>query len=111
QVCATYGGLNRITFLQNGGFSVQPMTLLPQRLADLNSYLMLFYTGIKRTASNVASSYVVGMAERAALLHKMRDCVDKSCEILNDGRDLIPFGQLLHEAWLAKRAVSDKVSN
>lgn len=111
QVCATYGGVNRVSFLQNGDFSVQPMTLLPERLVELNSHLMLFYTGIKRTASNVASSYVAGMAERASLLHKMRDCVDQSCEILNGKGDLIPFGKLLHEAWLAKRALSDKVSN
>src|SRR5258707_2704272 len=32
QVCATYGGVNRISFFQNGDFAVQPMTLLPGRL-------------------------------------------------------------------------------
>jgi D-glycero-alpha-D-manno-heptose-7-phosphate kinase len=111
QVCATYGGLNRITFLQNNDFTVQPMTLLPERFEELNSHLMLFYTGIKRTASDVASSYVASMEERAALLNKMRACVDESCEILNSGKSLIPFGELLHQAWLAKRALSDKVSN
>lgn len=111
QVCATYGGVNRISFFQNGDFAVQPMTLSPERLTELKSYLMLFYTGIKRTASDVASTYVASMADRAALLHKMRDCVDKSCEILNSGKSLIPFGELLHEAWMAKRALSDKVSN
>jgi D-glycero-alpha-D-manno-heptose-7-phosphate kinase len=111
QVCATYGGVNRISFFQNGDFAVQPMTLLPERLEELNSYLMLFYTGIKRTASDVASTYVTSMADRASLLHKMRDCVDKSCEILSSGKSLAPFGELLHEAWLAKRALSDKVSN
>ncbi|HXE41678.1 MAG TPA: hypothetical protein VN516_01545 [Candidatus Baltobacteraceae bacterium] len=111
QVCATYGGVNRVSFLQNNDFTVQPMTLLPERLAELNSHLMLFYTGIKRTAANIASSYATSMSERAALLNKMRECVDKSCEILSDGKDLIGFGKLLHEAWLAKRALSDKVSN
>ncbi len=29
QVCAAYGGLNRISFLPNGDFTVQPMTLTP----------------------------------------------------------------------------------
>jgi D-glycero-alpha-D-manno-heptose-7-phosphate kinase len=103
--------VNRINFMQNGDFSIHPMTLSPERLKELNSYLMLFYTGIKRTAANVASSYVAGMAGRAALLHKMRHCVDESCEILNGKGDLIPLGELLHEAWLAKRELSDKVSN
>src|ERR1017187_234042 len=65
QVCAAYGGLNKISFLQNGDFSVQPMTLARERLEELNSHLMLFYTGIKRTASDVASSYAAGMEERS----------------------------------------------
>jgi D-glycero-alpha-D-manno-heptose-7-phosphate kinase len=111
QVCAAYGGLNRISFLPNGDFTVQPMTLTPGRLAELSSHLMLFYTGIKRTASNVAASYVGGMADRAALLTRMRECVDESCAILNSRQDLAAFGELLHESWLAKRALSDKVSN
>src|SRR5271169_5922198 len=47
QVCAAYGGVNRISFLQNGDFTVQPMTLKQERLAELSSHLVLFYTGIK----------------------------------------------------------------
>jgi len=111
QVCAAYGGVNRISFLQNGGFTVQPMTLTQERLAELNSHLMLFYTGIKRTASEVASSFVAGMEERAALLTRMHNYVEQSCEILSSGRSLTAFGELLHQSWLAKRALSEKVSN
>lgn len=111
QVCAAYGGVNRINFLQNGDFSVQPMTLSRERLKELNSHLMLFYTGIRRTASEVASSYVTNMTGRAALLSKLRGYVDQSCDILNGKSDLTAFGELLHEAWLAKRALSNKVSN
>ncbi len=111
QVCAAYGGLNRISFLQNGEVVVQPMTLTHQRIAELTSHLMLFYTGIKRTAASVATSFVPGLTARTALLNKLRDCVDQGCEILNGTGDLAPFGELLHEAWLAKRDLSDKISN
>lgn len=111
QVSTAYGGVNKINFTQNGDFSVQPMTVLPERLEELNCHLMLFYTGIKRTAANVASSYVASMAERAAALHKLRQHVDASCEILNGKKSLIPFGELLHDAWQLKRSLSDKVSN
>lgn len=111
QVCAAYGGLNRISFLQNGEFSVQPMTLTNKRIEELNSYLMLFYTGIKRTAATVANSFVPSLADRSTLMGKMRVCVDKGCEILNGNGNLSPFGELLHEAWQAKRALSSKISN
>jgi len=111
QVCAAYGGVNRINFLQNGDFSVHPMTLPRERLEALNSYLMLFYTGIKRTASDVAGSYVAAMGDRADLLNQMRDYVEQSCAILNSNQDLTAFGELLHQAWLTKRGLSEKVSN
>ena len=111
QVCAAYGGVNKITFAQEPGFSIQPITLSSERLQELNSHLMLFYTGIKRTASDVASSYVADMESRAALLRRTRDYVDSACDLLASKQDLAPFGEMLHDAWLAKRALSDKVSN
>jgi D-glycero-alpha-D-manno-heptose-7-phosphate kinase len=111
QVCAAYGGFNRITFLTNGEFSVQPMTLTNERIDELNSCLMLFYTGIKRTAAEVATSFVPSLSARTALLNKMRDFVEKGHEILAGGGDLASFGELLHEAWLTKRSFSDKISN
>jgi D-glycero-alpha-D-manno-heptose-7-phosphate kinase len=111
QVCAAYGGVNRVSFLQNGEFSVQPLTLSHARLQELSAHLMLFYTGIKRTASDIASSYVDSMEERAVLLHKLHEYVEQSSTILGSQGDLRAFGELLHQAWLAKRALSDKVSN
>jgi D-glycero-alpha-D-manno-heptose-7-phosphate kinase len=111
QVCAAYGGLNQISFLPNGDFAVQPMTVSQTRLAELNAHLMLFYTGIKRTASNVASSYAVGLEAKADQLNRLREYVDRAVGILNRGEDLIRFGDLLHQTWLAKRELSDKVSN
>ena len=82
QVCAAYGGVNRIEFVPNGDVTVQPVTLSRERLRELNSYLMLFYTGIKRTASDVASSYVMNLGEKAAALIRFKGFVDESCAIL-----------------------------
>ena len=111
QVCAAYGGLNRINFLPSGDFSVQPMTLSQNRIGELNSHLMLFYTGIKRTASEVAATFVDGMEKRTKLLNRLRDSVEQSCALLNSRGDLRAFGELLHEAWLAKCELSDTISN
>lgn len=111
QVCAAYGGLNKINFLRSGDFSVQPMTLSRDRLDELNSHLMLFYTGIKRTASEIASTFVSGMEKQAKLLDRMKNNVEEGCAILNGRDDLRVFGELLHEAWLAKCKLSDKISN
>jgi D-glycero-alpha-D-manno-heptose-7-phosphate kinase len=111
QVLAAYGGFNHITFLPNGEISVRPVTLAPERMRELNSHLMLFYTGIKRTAADIAESYVNGIEERKRQLRIMKDLVEESIAVLNNGEDISGFGELLHEAWLAKRSMSSTVSN
>jgi D-glycero-alpha-D-manno-heptose-7-phosphate kinase len=111
QVCAAYGGFNHIVFFPNGEVSVRPLTVTRERLADLNSRLMLFYTGIKRTASDVASSYVNSLTARSEQLQKLKDLVERSVDMLAQGRDLDDFGRLLHEAWETKRSLSAKISN
>jgi D-glycero-alpha-D-manno-heptose-7-phosphate kinase len=111
QVLAAYGGLNHIQFHQNGEIIVTPITVGAERLAELGSHLMLFYTGIKRTASNIAQSFVSGIDDRRRQLRIMKDLVDESISIVAGDRDILEFGELLHEAWLAKRSLSASISN
>jgi D-glycero-alpha-D-manno-heptose-7-phosphate kinase len=111
QVLAAYGGLNHVSFQPGGDISVRPLTIASQRIRELNSHLMLFYTGIKRTASNIAETYVNGIDEHRRQLRIMRDLVEEGISILNGGQDITLFGELLNEAWQAKRSLSAKVSN
>ena len=111
QVLAAYGGLNHIVFHQNGEISVTPITVAAERMKELASHLMLFYTGIKRTASNIAESFVTGIDDRRRQLRVMKDLVDESISIISGDRDILEFGELLHEAWLAKRSLSASISN
>jgi D-glycero-alpha-D-manno-heptose-7-phosphate kinase len=80
-------------------------------VAELKAHLMLFYTGIARTAADVAKSYVADLESRRRQLRIMRELVDESIDILASGTDLRAFGDLLHEAWEAKRSLSARVSN
>jgi D-glycero-alpha-D-manno-heptose-7-phosphate kinase len=111
QVLAAYGGLNHVTFLANGGISVRPITIPPERLEELNLHLMLFYTGIQRTASQIAATYVTEIDVRRRQLRVIKDLVEEAIEILNGGRDIVGFGELLHEAWQVKRSLSAQVSS
>jgi D-glycero-alpha-D-manno-heptose-7-phosphate kinase len=111
QVLAAYGGLNYIVFHQNGQISVTPITVGADRIKELTSHLMLFYTGIRRTASNIAQSFVNGLDDRRRQLRIMKDLVDESIAIITCDRDIMEFGELLHEAWMAKRSLSANISN
>jgi D-glycero-alpha-D-manno-heptose-7-phosphate kinase len=111
QVLAAHGGLNHVTFQPNGEIAVRPVTIGAERMRELNSHLMLFYTGIKRTASTVAETYVNGIETRKRQLRIMKDLVDEALAVLNSRQDLDGFGELLNEAWQAKRSLSSSVSN
>jgi D-glycero-alpha-D-manno-heptose-7-phosphate kinase len=111
QVQAVYGGLNYITFHEDDEFSVRPVVLRHERIHELNSHLMLFYTGIKRTAADVAQSYVNDIENKKRELRIMKDLVKEGLAILGSDHDLGAFGELMHEAWQVKRGLSDKVSN
>jgi D-glycero-alpha-D-manno-heptose-7-phosphate kinase len=111
QALAAYGGFNHIQFLQNGEISARPVIMSAERLREINSHLMLFYTGIKRTAANVANSYVLDIESKKRQLRIMKDLVDESLSLISNGSDLAGFGELLHEGWLAKRSLSTSVAN
>ena len=111
QASAAYGGLNHIIFPSAGKITIRPITLTHSRMEELNSHLMLFYTGIKRTAADIAESYVNNIEEKEKQLCKMMDFVEEGMSILTSEQDLTLFGKILHEAWQIKRTLSDQVTN
>lgn len=109
QVFAAHGGLNQIEFLQNDEVVVTPITLDAERLRELNANLMLFFSGVSRTASTVAKVYVEDLGSKEQQLHAMSQMVNQAVDILKHG-NLDRFGELLHEAWKAKRSLDQGIS-
>ena len=107
QIATVFGGLNRIDFPgKTEDFRVTPMNLSKDRLEDFNQRLMLFFTGVTRTAADIASSYVFNPDTMQQLRHE----VDLGIEILAKG-ELNDFGLLLDEAWRHKKELSTQVTN
>jgi D-glycero-alpha-D-manno-heptose-7-phosphate kinase len=110
QALAAYGGLSHIEFLQNGEISVKPLTLRPDYIRALNAHLMLFFTGVSRTASAVVREYLPEVIAKERELRRMREMVDEALALLGAGDELVRFGRLLHESWKLKRSLSPKIS-
>jgi D-glycero-alpha-D-manno-heptose-7-phosphate kinase len=111
QVSAAQGGLNHIAFLPSGDIVVRPVTITPQRRAEFDSYLMLFYTCIKRTAQDVAKTYVEDIDKKTSQLRIMSNLVEEGLDVLTGGGDIGGFGELLHETWQLKRSLSAMTTN
>jgi D-glycero-alpha-D-manno-heptose-7-phosphate kinase len=111
QIAAAYGGFNRIEFKPGGDFLVSPVIIKKTRMKELQSHLMLCFTGLSRLASEVAQSQIANFGRREMELNRMRAMVEEAVKILHtDNTPIEEFGRLLHESWLCKKELSDKVS-
>jgi D-glycero-alpha-D-manno-heptose-7-phosphate kinase len=110
QIESAFGGLNRIDIRPDGSFEVAPLVVPGNRLADLQKHLLLLYTGLSRTASEIAAEQVSAMKQRVAELKAIRAMVDEGQGILAGKGPLVEFGRLLHESWELKRTLSSKIA-
>ena len=110
QVASAYGGFNHI-FFTDGDFTVYPIITGKERIRELNDHLMLFFTKINRTASDIASSFVGTLDINRRQQRISKDLADEGVSVICSNKDIRQIGELLHEYWLMKRSLSDKVSN
>lgn len=111
QVAAAFGGFNRIDFKDNE-FKVSPIVIHPDRKAQLDNSLMLFYTGVTRFSSDVQKDTFAKPEDKKAQLKEMLALVDDAQAILEDkNADLNDFGRMLDHTWKLKRGTGSKVSN
>lgn len=112
QTFAAYGGLNIIEFMQNGEIIVNPIIMQPERLQKFESSILLFFTGLSRTAHEIAGEQIKNTKKNETDLGKMKNLVDDAYEILTDDRkDLREFGVMLNYTWELKRKLSSKITN
>ena len=111
QISAAFGGFNHIEFRKDDTFHVSPVILPKERQRELQSHLMLFFTGFTRIASDVAKSKIENFKNRNTELKRMEAMVNEAIQILqNEKTPIEELGKLLHESWLYKRNLSSMVS-
>lgn len=110
QVCAAFGGLNRISFAPDDCISVEPVSLPAGRMARFQDSLLLFFTGFSRYSSEVVTEQLLNIPRKEKELSEMAAMVDEGVRILTADRDPADFGRLLHESWMLKRSLSGRVS-
>ena len=114
EFAAAFGGFNFMTFGSDGLTEVQPADIDSDLLHELQSKLMLFFTGSARNSWTILQEQEKSTANHTGpaveALHEMRFLADQMLAALRSG-NLSQFGSLLDEGWQAKKRVSDKISN
>ena len=110
QIMAAFGGLNRIDFPMNGAFRVSPIIVDERRRTLLQDHLMLVFTGLSRTASEVAAEQIHVTPKKEQELQAMYQMVDEAIRVLQSDEDLAALGRLLDESWRLKRSLTGRIS-
>jgi D-glycero-alpha-D-manno-heptose-7-phosphate kinase len=111
QLMAAVGGFNLVEFRTEEDIIVHRVPLSPQRLAEFEQHILVVFTGIKRKAANVVAQQLEKVSDNITTLKQMRKMVDQGWDILTSNQPLSAFGELLDQAWNAKRSLSQVISN
>jgi D-glycero-alpha-D-manno-heptose-7-phosphate kinase len=107
QYAAAYGGVCAYTFNRDDTVDVRRLELGPEARRTLREEFLLFYTGRKRSASEVLSHQVkrtlAGDREVARNLARTEELARQTCAALEAG-DLSGWGAVMDEQWEIKRA-------
>ncbi len=109
QTLAAYGGFNFIEFGGPNHLQVRLVTVGSERLKELQSHLMMFFTGFSRTASEIAAHQIKNTPNKVKELNEIYGLTTQALAVLKSG-NILDFGKLLDESWQLKRSLSEKIS-
>jgi len=114
QYIAAYGGISAMTFHPDGRVEVERLDLRDEVIDELESRLVVFYSGVERAASSVlvqqASSIVENRDAAVDRMHRIKALGRDTREILLSGA-LDSYGELLHEHWMQKRRLAASMTD
>ena len=114
QFIAAYGGITAFTFDKDGTVHAERVPMRNEVIDDLESSLLVFYSGVERAASAVLSEQAKTISsnkdDAVARMHKIKELGHETHRILVNGA-LDEYGELLHEHWTMKRRLTSNMAN
>jgi D-glycero-alpha-D-manno-heptose-7-phosphate kinase len=111
---AAIGGITCLDIEKNGKVHVSPLEISLTTIEEFRNHVMLFYTGITRSSSDILRAQKQatqqGDASVVGNLHRTKELGYQIKETLEKG-DLEKFGLLLHEHWENKKQRNESISN
>lgn len=114
EYASAFGGLNFISFHKDGSTHVESLRLEPELVRELQSSLLLFFTGESHHSWTILKEQEESTSRPSGgaveCLHEIRKLAEPMRASLLAG-ELREFGLLLHEGWEVKKRLSSKISN
>jgi D-glycero-alpha-D-manno-heptose-7-phosphate kinase len=110
QYIAAFGGIRDIRFGPGDEVAAQSVDLDLYARRALQHQIMLFYTGITRSADTILAEQNANIVATRSQLNLLRDLAGFAVDRLRSG-DVDAIGPALRESWEAKRKLASGVSN
>jgi len=110
QYIAALGGIRDIRFGPGDDVIADEVRLSSPERRALQQQIMLFYTGITRSADRILAEQNANVEATRPQLDLLRDLAGFAVERLRDG-DVDAIGPAVRESWEAKRKLASGVSN
>ena len=114
QYIASFGGITYFEFEKNGNVKVKPLKLSEEAVDELHSNIILFYTGIQRSASKILKKQDDDGKKNASrtidTLHQIKK-IGKDTKKAFENDDIDKLGEYLDTHWNIKKNLSNKISN
>ncbi len=110
QYITALGGIRDIRFGPGDQVMAEELGLPAAERRALQHQIMLFYTGITRSANSILAEQSANIAATCPQLHILRDLAGFAADRLRSG-DVDAIGGALRESWEAKRKLASGVSN
>ena len=113
QYAAAFGGFNFIEFNGDDSVSVEPILCQRETLLQLQESIVVFYTGLSRSASAVLkkqqNAVATSDAKQRTLQRMAQLARDLKAQLQRN--DISAFGEILHEGWELKRSITSEISS
>lgn len=114
QYISSFGGIVSMDIKTNGSVDLRPLPLEPEAIKRMEQQLLLFYTGLQRSASEVLTEQNHSMAQNVEpvleSMHKIKDIGYQVRDALLTS-NISQFGALLNQHWTAKKNLTSNISN
>jgi D-glycero-alpha-D-manno-heptose-7-phosphate kinase len=111
QFAAAFGGMNYFRFNADGSVVRDKIEITPEMKREMDRKLMMFYTGIKRSADGILEKQSHDTASKLDTLNYMRNQANELKEhLLEHGFDK-QFATTLHNGWLKKKSITQGISS
>jgi D-glycero-alpha-D-manno-heptose-7-phosphate kinase len=109
QYISAYGGVSAMTFNPDGSVHVERLALRDEVIDELESNLVIYYSGVERSASAVlkeqAKTIVQNKDDAVRRMHRIKALGHDTKKILLSGQ-IDTYGEMLHEHWTNKRKLA-----